>query len=128
MALRMKKRGTVPDLLFSSPASRALHTALIMSRTWELGPEALQIHEPLYLANETEIEEVISHAPQGIEHLAVFGHNPSFTLFANLFLELPLDNLPTAGIVTVAFASERWGKITRVKPLNTFVDYPKKGK
>ena len=48
MAKRLSNKGLIPELLVSSPASRALNTALIMARFWMLKPAALQIYEPLY--------------------------------------------------------------------------------
>ncbi|TFH25152.1 MAG: histidine phosphatase family protein, partial [Bacteroidia bacterium] len=46
MAKRLQEKGIVPELILTSPASRALNTALIMSRTWGLEPGKVQIHDP----------------------------------------------------------------------------------
>ena len=128
MAARLLALQWVPELLLSSPASRALNTAMIMSKVWELGPECLQIHEPLYLAHLEEIKQVIAGVPPEITAVAIFGHNPSFTMFANQFLALPLDNLPTAGVVLVSFDSESWDGIGKSVVKESYVDYPKKGR
>ena len=96
MAERLVAENLVPQLLLSSPASRALNTALIMSRIWGIRPENLQIHDSLY------------------------------TSYANKFLDIPLDNLPTAGVVIVTLESENWGKIGRKLVKDTYVDYPKR--
>ncbi len=126
MAGRLKKMGVIPDLIFSSPASRALNTALIMSRTWGLDPALLQIHEPLYMAYVSEIEDVVASAPSHIRNLAIFGHNPAFTLYANQFLKKPLENLPTAGVVVVTFEAEDWKAFSRRDVKDTCVDFPKR--
>ena len=126
MAERLDAAGLVPGLIFSSPASRALNTALIMSKSWGLGPEQLQIHELLYDAYLKEIRQVVERAPAENTDLAIFGHNPSFTAYANSFLELPLDNLPTAGVVIVTLESESWEGIGRKHVKETYVDYPKR--
>ena len=128
MAERLKALGLVPELLLSSPASRALNTALIMSKIWKLGPESLQIHEPLYMADSREIAQVIGGVPPEIRKLAIFGHNPSFTMFANHFLPGRLDNLPTAGVVVLTLESDRWDGIDRRDVKESYVDYPKKGR
>ncbi len=126
MAHRMMDLGLVPGLVFSSPASRALNTALIMSRIWGLDPSSLQIYDDLYMANVAEIREVLEYAPDTAESLAIFGHNPSFTLFANTLLEEPLENLPTAGVVVVTLESDSWKGIGREHVRHTYVDFPKK--
>jgi phosphohistidine phosphatase len=126
MALRLKKAGLVPQLVYSSPANRAKSTAQIMCRQWGLGPAELQIHEHLYMAYADEIQDVISLAPDGISDLAIFGHNPSFTLFVNKFLEAPLDNLPTAGVAILSFESDSWSELSPGRIKQTLVDIPKK--
>jgi phosphohistidine phosphatase len=126
MAGRLLGKGLVPDLVFSSPASRALNTALIMIRTWGLDTASLQIHDELYMADVSGIGEVVGRAPERVAALAIFGHNPSFTIFANHFLEDPLDNLPTAGVVVVTLESDRWKGIGRKHVKGTYVDFPKR--
>ncbi len=126
MAERLKALKLVPQLILSSPASRALNTALIMSKSWGVGPENLQIHDPLYMAYTSEIEQVVSGVSAEIRNLAIFGHNPSFTLYANQFLEVLLDNLPTAGVVVVTLESESWDGIGQKNVKGSYVDYPKR--
>ena len=126
MAKRLSHKGLIPELLVSSPASRALNTALIMARFWMLKPAALQIHEPLYDAYISNIETVVSGIPSDVQSLAIFGHNPSWTAYANQFLSSPLDNLPTAGVVVVTLKSDNWKGLGRRQVKDVYVDYPKK--
>ena len=126
MAGRVMELGLVPDLIFASPASRALNTALIMSRVWELDPDSIQIHDDLYMAYVSEIGQVVGQAPDEVSNLAIFGHNPSFTLYANTFLDAPLDNLPTAGVVIVTFGRGSWKNLERAQVKHTYVDFPKR--
>ncbi len=126
MAHRLNDLGLVPELILSSPASRALNTALIMSRIWHLEASALQIHDPIYMAYVSEIEQVVAETPSEIRHLAIFGHNPAFTMYANIFLEEALDNLPTAGVVIVTLEANGWNGIGRSHVKGTYLDYPKR--
>lgn len=126
MAHRLKSVEMVPGLIFTSPAVRALGTARIMAGIWNIPPEDLQIHDELYMAYVPEIREVVGRAPAGAESLAVFGHNPSFTLYANSFLDEPLANLPTAGVVIITLESGSWERIGRNEVVNTYVDIPKR--
>lgn len=126
MAERLRSAELIPQLILSSPASRALNTAMIMSKSWGLGPEDLQIHDALYMAYTSEIAQLVSSVSDEIKKLAIFGHNPSFTSYANLFLGSPLDNLPTAGVVIVTLESESWDGIGRKHVKECYVDYPKR--
>ncbi len=126
MATRLKEMRLVPELILTSPASRALNTALIMSRVWALEAGDLQIHDPIYMAYVSEIEQVIAGIPNEVCGLAIFGHNPTFTEYANQFLQEPIDNLPTAGVVIITFDTDRWSGIGRTDVKDTYVDYPKR--
>jgi phosphohistidine phosphatase len=126
MALRLAGKGLIPELLLSSPASRALNTALIMARFWRLDASALQIHEALYDAYLSDIEKVVSGMPSKVRSMAIFGHNPAWTAYSNKFLNVSLDNLPTAGVVVVTLESDSWKGLGRSQVKATHVDYPKK--
>ena len=126
MSKRLANEGPIPELFLSSPASRALNTALIMARFWRLKPMALQIHESLYDAYISDIEKVVSGVSYNVHSLAIFGHNPSWTAYANQFLSDPLDNLPTAGVVVVTLESKSWNGIGRGHVKEIHVDYPKR--
>lgn len=126
MAKRLMDKNLVPQLLLSSPASRALYTALIMSRTWDLGPDQLQIRESLYTSNMKDIVKVVASVSAEHQSLAIYGHNPGFTAYGNTFLDYHLDNLPTAGVVIVTLDSESWSGISNRNVKETYVDYPKR--
>ena len=126
MAQRLLKAGLVPQKIYSSSAVRALSTARIMAENWDLGEDDLDVIDALYMAWEEDIYEVIAQADPELSDLAIFGHNPSFTHFANDFLDVSIDNLPTAGVVVVTFESESWAGIGRSEVEKAVVDYPKK--
>jgi phosphohistidine phosphatase len=125
MAHRLLDRGLVPELLFASPATRALNTALIMKHIWQLPPSSLQVHEAIYMASVEEMDRVVGEAPAEVRNLAVFGHNPTFTVYANQFLDTPLDNLPTAGVVVVTLDCDSWQDLGRRQVIRTLVETPK---
>lgn len=126
MARRLMDRGLIPQLLLSSPATRALDTARLMSRVWDLPPEALRIHDGIYEAYPGDIDTILSVVSAEVGDLAIFGHNPTFTVYANRYLDVPLDNLPTAGVVVVTLESEAWTGLEDSEVLDTYVDYPKR--
>lgn len=126
MAERLKKLKVIPELLLASPATRALNTALIMSRIWDLPPAALQIREEIYEAAPRDLDVVLESVPDDVTCVALFGHNPAFTRYSNRFLKSPLDNLPTAGVTVVTLDTEGWTDLDESRVVDTYVDYPKK--
>jgi len=128
MADLLIKTDRVPELLYSSPAARALHTAVIMSREWDLTDDSLQIRSPLYLPEPDDIGKTLFEVPDEIRSVAVFGHNPGFTQFANRFSQERIENIPTAGVVIVTLELESWTGLFDARVVECTFEYPKKYK
>jgi phosphohistidine phosphatase len=113
------------EIILSSPANRAIHTAILFCQTLGLSTEKIQIMDNIYEAHINEVKRIVSRIPTGISCAMVVGHNPSFTYFANEFLTSPLDNLPTCGIVKIDFRVDNWNEIAKDKVVSTYIDFPK---
>ena len=111
MALRLKKHEILPDGIISSPAIRALHTAVIFSKVLEFPAENININQDLYLAEVDGIMSVVNGTDNSKDSLMIFGHNPGFTELVNYLSNLNLDNLPTSGIAILQFKTDNWAAI-----------------
>jgi phosphohistidine phosphatase len=126
IAKRLREHLGGPTLIVTSPARRALRTARLVALELDIAAEALAIEAELYLAAPAEIVAVA--ARQTDEHRAVMlvGHNPGFTeLASRLTPDLAIDNLPTAGVVVVDFAIDRWASLPDARGELAYFDYPK---
>ena len=56
MSLIFKNKNIIPDIIISSPAIRALSTALIFCRTLKLDPKTIEINQQLY---DTSVKEYL---------------------------------------------------------------------
>jgi phosphohistidine phosphatase len=126
MSHRMISRGEKPDIIISSPANRALHTAVIFARELKVSFTRLMVDDALYMGGEDSVLEIISGIDDQFNSAMVFGHNPDFTHFANLFLPDQLYNIPTCGVVRLTFEVSRWEDIHRGRLADNLFDYPKK--
>ena len=91
MAQLLAEQGIKPDLLVSSPAKRALTTALYFAEAFKIeGIEVLR-EAKIYEAFPHEILSIISDLPESAQTVALFGHNPTFTEVANRFMENDLS-------------------------------------
>ncbi len=109
MAQLLAEQGVKPDLLVSSPAKRALTTALYFAEAFKI--ESAEVHrEPnIYDAFPQEILRIISDLPESAQTVALFGHNPTFTEVANRFSENDfIENIPTCGIVKITSSANSW--------------------
>ncbi len=77
MAGRLKKSGRKPGMIISSPAARALHTAIIFQRTLGISDRKFILDRDLYEAETEDIMEVIFGVDDGVESVMIFSHNPT---------------------------------------------------
>ena len=108
MAKMLVKQGLKPDLLVSSPAKRALTTALFFAETFDIADEAVLREEEIYEAAPGDILHIISRLPDSAQTVLLFGHNPTFTEVANRFTEDFIDNVPTCGVVQIVSEADSW--------------------
>ncbi|MFC2086632.1 histidine phosphatase family protein [Bacteroidota bacterium] len=125
MAGRLKKQKIIPDLILSSSATRAIHSAIIFARQMGIPASKIVINENLYMATEKEILEIIKKTDDSVKTLFVFGHNPIFTILANEFVQESIDNIPTAGMVILNFEVETWAEIKKNRKSSDIFDFPK---
>lgn len=125
MGRRIMKHGIRPSLIITSPAVRARTTAKIVAKEIGYPIEFLQREDLLYLASLDDLLDAVVAQDNKFNSLMVFGHNPGMTEFANYLVPNLTDNLPTAGVVSVAIEREDWNLYQRPNAELLVYDYPK---
>ncbi len=123
----LMEQGDRPDLIISSPAIRALHTALIFSKNLEHCSSELRMEEAIYNASSKDLFHVVKDLDDKLNSVMIFGHNPAIIDFINLCINDRIDNVPTTGIVCLKLREANWKNIDKRSEL-TFFNYPKKRK
>lgn len=126
MARRLKIRNTLPELIITSPANRALHTATIFARVIELPFGQFCIDADFYGADPENILNRIKELNDKIHSVMIFGHNPEFTNLANFLAKEPIGDIPTTGMVSVTFNTDKWKELNKDKVTEVIFDFPKK--
>ncbi|NAY93223.1 histidine phosphatase family protein [Muricauda sp. JGD-17] len=111
-----KKFGTAPrtiDHAYSSPANRALHTSMIFLRNQGFSLEQFKVNEALYDFSGHSVEQFVNRLDNTLGTVAIFGHNYAFTSLANAWGDKYIENVPTAGLVHIAFRENNWAQISR---------------
>ena len=126
MAGRLLDKDLIPDLIISSTANRAFHSALIFSRVLNLDGDTIIPDKMLYLADVEDILAVIYGCNDSIDKLMIFGHNPGFTDLVNYLSTLNVMNVPTTGVAVLEFNIDSWTKIDKSLLEREFFDFPRK--
>lgn len=122
---KLKKEAVQPDVILSSPANRAIHTALIMLRQMDIDPSILKVDVNLYDFEGSSLINVIKKLPNEVDIALLFGHNYAMTSVVNMLGDKFIDNVTTAGVVVINFAGSKWGSIPEEKGVTELVLFPK---
>jgi len=121
MGDELRERGIFPDLIISSPAVRAINTAIIIARKIDFPQQRIQSNDRIYEASVEELMKVMVNVSDSVDHLMLFGHNPSLTNLINRLQPELLDNLPTCGVFSIELPVASWAEVRNAKGSRLFV-------
>ncbi len=108
----LKRMGVTPDIIVTSPASRALQTALIFAENLEYDKKEIVEFENIYHGLTTSgFLELIKKLPENAQTAFFFGHNPSFQYFVNNLLEKFFEDMPTCSTIAIDFNVDSWKNV-----------------
>lgn len=112
MAQILKEKKEDPGKVISSPAFRALETALIFCREYDISPDTIRISSELYFGLEAGEFIPFLRKQDDDEHtLTLFGHNPLITEMAAFFAADEPEGLPKTGIFCISFSAGSWSEV-----------------
>ena len=124
MGERLAKRRVKPDLILSSPATRALTTAEIIAKKLDYKRKNIVVDDRLYAVEADELLDVIRQLGDKVERVMLIGHNPELTELAHR-LSSKITHLPTCAVAEFTFDAKSWSRIGKDKPTKVMLDYPK---
>ena len=107
--------------MWSSFAKRAHKTAVIFLENWHWNLDKIEIINELYTFDSIKLEQIVKSCPNDCNNLILFGHNNAITDFVNKFGDVFIDNVPTAGFVSIDFDTDSWTKISKGKTIEIIV-------
>jgi phosphohistidine phosphatase len=112
MAAKLKEQEENPGKLITSPAFRAIETALIFADVYGVTAEKIMICSDMYFRfNEKTFIKMLKLIDEDTDTITLFGHNPSFTELATFFCKEACDVIPKSGIVCLTFNTKTWADI-----------------
>lgn len=99
------------EVIISSPAIRALHTAIIVIRELGISMEKLIIDEQLYTFSGSSIIDYVYALDERWSKVVLVGHNPAFTEVINHFSDVSINQLKTSGFAKISFNEDQWSNL-----------------
>ena len=125
MAQRLQELGIKPDALFTSTAMRAAATAQVFAKHLDFPQPKISFDPNLYLATAGMLQDYVSKIENSLNSVLIFGHNPGLTLLVAQVWGLPINNIPTCGIVSLSFKNATWEEASSQLPSGATFDFPK---
>lgn len=125
MAAFFREEGVQPDWLITSPAKRAFSTALFFKEELAIPDERFRVEDAIYEAIEEDIHDIVRQLPDDANTVLLFGHNPTFTYFANRFSEELIGNVPTCGVLKITSTVRHWKNFNETNAELKAFYYPK---
>lgn len=126
MSRLFKEKQDNPELIISSPAIRAISTALIFARNLDYDSNLIALNKELYESTIKDYLSVITNTDEQYKSVMLFAHNPTISSFADsLCKTLPMD-MPTCAIAGIRFDCKKWKDLKTTKGELFLFEYPKK--
>ncbi len=120
----LKEKTGTPSLVISSPAVRALDTAIILARALDYPRHEILIESKVYHGHTDDLHSLIAGLPNDQDMVMITGHNPTITQLANSFMPEKIDYMPNVGVACVQFDGHAWEEIALAPAYTLFVLRP----
>ncbi len=102
----LTKIGEVPDLVYTSSATRACETLLLASEAGEWDVDVVE-YDGLYGASAGEALQIAADAPDSVERLMLVGHEPGWGYLVRSVTGAAV-NMKTATVAGIDMQMESW--------------------
>ena len=127
MALKLKEKEKDLGIIVTSPAFRAIETALIFTGVYAIPPEKIIINSNLYFSiDQNSFLDILKSTEDDVDTITLFGHNPSFTELPEQLCGDRFEVMPKSGIICLSFRTKTWSGINRDKGETDYFLKPKK--
>jgi len=103
-----KALGFTPEVIFSSPAKRALETCNIFLKNADFSYVNVSISPEIYDFGGHNLTGFVKSLDDKFKHVMIFGHNYAMTHFINTYGDMYIDNLSTSGLAIFEFDIDSW--------------------
>lgn len=126
MGKKLGEKKIKPDLILTSPAKRALKTAILIAAEIEFPKKKIRVNPDIYFGELSEQLTAVREIKNKHKLVLFIGHNPCITDLANALTASDTVNIPTCGMIQVEMDVDSWAEVNPGAGRMIFFDYPKK--
>ncbi|MEI6851806.1 MAG: hypothetical protein WCL06_03145 [Bacteroidota bacterium] len=99
------------DCIINSQAMRSVETSKIIAAGMNLEENKIHSDVKLYLKDAASFFDILFELDDSLSEVALVGHNPHITGFANYFLEEKISSMAPSTMVCVEINTNSWSDI-----------------
>ncbi len=112
MAKRFREKESKPGIFVTSPAFRALETAIIFAEEFGIKPDNIIMDSYLYhKADLKHLFSILEKISEDADSVTLFGHNPAFTEMPDRLCAKGCEFLTKTSVVCISFPAKTWSDV-----------------
>ena len=100
-----------PDLIISSPATRALDTANAIGELVKYNTNEIHVEPVVYFGTSSAIIDLLKESDNKINDVFLCGHEPILSSLIFHFTKTTLEKFPTCSVFRIAFKINNWSEL-----------------
>lgn len=126
MAEWLHKQKVPVDLIITSPATRAVQTALIFSRELRYPSYRIEINDELYNGDKSQLVKFLHSMDDRYDNIMLIGHDPALTNLYNHLTKESIEKIPSSGLAYMQVKSTNFSGLKKGRCKGKFLKSPKK--
>jgi len=112
MGINFSHKSIQFDMIMSSPAERARHTAALIAEQLKYNTAKIHLNDEIYEASIRTLLQVVNRLKDEWNMVLLVGHNPAITYLAEYLTGAEIGNMTTCGVVRIEFAIDSWEEVS----------------
>ena len=114
-----------PDLIISSPATRAYHTAVVVAQTLGYRLKQISVQPAVYFEGEQGVLNLLREQEDVYDEIFIFGHEPTCSDIVHTLCHDIIPKFSTAGMCKINLDIDSWKDIYSARGKKEFFVAPK---
>ena len=102
-----------PTTILCSTATRATETVQNLIEELEINEKNVDYKEVIYNASVRELLAEVNQIDKTVKELAIVGHNPTITYFAEYLTGETIGNMDPCGLATITITKTPWEEVSQ---------------
>jgi len=107
------EKNIIPDIIYSSPAVRAVQTANFLAEQLKLETDEVELSDEIYDASVRSLLQIINKLDETWQTVFIVGHNPAISYLAEYLTGDQVGSMPTCGVTAVSIDGMSWQEVTQ---------------